>query len=332
MTVLPGLGDDAGGCWSVFPLTTARLRLRPLQSEDAPAVRACVSSAAVATRTIDIPHPLPEGAESIFLREVLDDHATGRGLVCAVERQEDGAFIGACGLLRLDRDAGTVEAGYWLSEPYWKQGYASEALAAMLGYAFDALKVRRVLAHAMADNAPSLRVLERAGFTLLGTETRPSEVRGGPCTLRMAELSAEAFDAARKARLKTVLVAAVALVDADNRILLARRPEGKSMAGLWEFPGGKVEPGETPERALIRELEEELGIDVTGSCLAPLTFASHGYADFHLLMPLYVCRQWKGTVEPREGQTFAWVRANQLRNYAMPPADIPLIPILQDWL
>lgn len=132
--------------------------------------------------------------------------------------------------------------------------------------------------------------------------------------------------------MKTVLVAAVALVDADGRILLAQRPEGKAMAGLWEFPGGKIEAGETPEVALIRELQEELGIDTWASCLAPLTFASHSYDDFHLLMPLFICRKWEGQVSSREGQALKWVRPVDLRNYPMPAADIPLIPILRDWL
>jgi len=131
---------------------------------------------------------------------------------------------------------------------------------------------------------------------------------------------------------KTVLVSAVALIDVDGRILLTQRPEGKSMAGLWEFPGGKVEPGETPEAALIRELQEELGIDTWQSCLAPLTFASHSYDDFHLLMPLFACRKWQGTPQGREGQALKWVRANELRSHPMPPADEPLIPILRDWL
>jgi 8-oxo-dGTP diphosphatase len=131
---------------------------------------------------------------------------------------------------------------------------------------------------------------------------------------------------------KTVLVSAVALVDIDGRVLLTQRPEGKSMAGMWEFPGGKVDPGETPEAALIRELQEELGIDTWASCLAPLTFASHGYADFHLLMPLFACRKWEGTPQGREGQTLKWVRTTALRDYPMPPADLPLIPILRDWL
>ena len=124
---------------------------------------------------------------------------------------------------------------------------------------------------------------------------------------------------------QTVLVAACALVDADGRVLIAQRPQGKPMAGLWEFPGGKVERGERPEQTLIRELKEELGIVVREDCLAPLTFASHVYPDFHLLMPLYVCRRWEGTVTATEGQQLAWVKPNRLRDYEMPPADVPLI-------
>lgn len=129
-----------------------------------------------------------------------------------------------------------------------------------------------------------------------------------------------------------VLVAACALVDVDGRVLITRRPQGKSMAGLWEFPGGKVEPGERPADALIRELAEELGIEVKDACLAPLTFASHDYENFHLLMPLFVCRRWSGEVRPLEGQEIAWVRPVRLGDYPMPPADIPLVPMLRDLL
>jgi 8-oxo-dGTP diphosphatase len=125
--------------------------------------------------------------------------------------------------------------------------------------------------------------------------------------------------------MKLVVVAACALVDADARVLLAQRPAGRAMAGLWEFPGGKLEAGERPEQTVIRELREELGICVTEACLAPLTFASHAYADFHLLMPLYVCRRWQGAVTAKEGQELAWVRPNRMREYDMPPADVPLI-------
>lgn len=132
--------------------------------------------------------------------------------------------------------------------------------------------------------------------------------------------------------MKTVLVSAVALVDKDGRILIAKRPSGKSMAGLWEFPGGKVEFGETPEQALVRELLEELDIKTWNSCLAPLTFASHSYEEFHLLMPLFICRKWEGIIKPKEKQELKWVYSKDLKNYPMPPADIPLIAILRDWV
>ncbi|MCS6891198.1 MAG: (deoxy)nucleoside triphosphate pyrophosphohydrolase [Rhodovarius sp.] len=129
-----------------------------------------------------------------------------------------------------------------------------------------------------------------------------------------------------------VLVVACALIDADGRVLLAQRPQGKPMAGLWEFPGGKIAPGESPEAALIRELREELDIEVAAACLAPLSFASHAYPDFHLLMPLFVCRRWRGTLRPREGQRLAWVRPQRLAEYPMPPADQPLVAMLREML
>jgi len=134
------------------------------------------------------------------------------------------------------------------------------------------------------------------------------------------------------APINVTLVVACALVDTDNRVLIAQRPEGKTLAGLWEFPGGKIEPGERPEQTLIRELHEEIGICVKEAWLAPLMFASHAYDDFHLLMPLYICRRWEGEAKAREGQKLAWVRANKLREYPMPAADVPLIPHLTDLL
>jgi 8-oxo-dGTP diphosphatase len=143
----------------------------------------------------------------------------------------------------------------------------------------------------------------------------------------MPTIAAEAVNA-----LPLMTVVAVALIDPDRRVLLSRRPEGKTHGGLWEFPGGKLHSGETPEGGLVRELREELGIIVEPRCLAPLTFASHSYQTFHLLMPLYVCRNWEGEPEPKEGQTLAWVRKDKLASYSMPAADEPLIPILQDWL
>ncbi len=148
----------------------------------------------------------------------------------------------------------------------------------------------------------------------------------------MAATGAEPGPSPAETARPIVLVAAVALIDVDGRVLLAQRPEGKHLAGLWEFPGGKVQAGETPEIALIRELDEELGIDVVASCLAPFTFASHAYPEFHLLMPLYVCRKWSGIAIAREGQRLAWVRPPLLADYPMPPADKPLVAMLRDLL
>ena len=148
-----------------------------------------------------------------------------------------------------------------------------------------------------------------------------------------AETATGCWDGARAAPSKPLLlVVAAALVDADGRVLLAQRPPGKAMAGLWEFPGGKLHVGESPEQALVRELREELGIETRDSCLAPFAFASHVYDDFQLLMPLYICRIWQGTPQPREGQSLAWVRAVRLADYPMPPADLPLVALLRDLL
>ncbi|MCQ8279004.1 8-oxo-dGTP diphosphatase MutT [Acetobacteraceae bacterium KSS8] len=186
-------------------------------------------------------------------------------------------------------------------------------------------------------------MLRRIGFRECGSGRLPFLARGGEHPVLLFEARhddlhaavpepAETTVPAPPVQRRTVLVAACALIDSDGRVLLARRPEGKSMAGLWEFPGGKVEPDETPEQALVRELAEELGLDVSEACLAPFAFASHGYAKFHLLMPLYVCRRWKGIPMAREGQTLAWVAADQLDRYPMPEADKPLVPLLRDLL
>jgi 8-oxo-dGTP diphosphatase len=180
-------------------------------------------------------------------------------------------------------------------------------------------------------------VLRRIGFRRTGERTDEFLARGGEHPVWTFEATRDdIFGDVEPARedgsRPMLLVAACALIDADGRVLLARRPEGKKMAGLWEFPGGKLHAGETPEAALIRELKEELGIDVSAACLAPFAFASHAYERFHLLMPLYLCRRWKGTPTARENQTLAWVRPQRLAEYPMPPADKPLIPLLRDFL
>lgn len=297
--------EGAEGCLATYPLRGDRVLLRPVDARHL----AQIAPLAAASGVPRLSDPATLVAESHAQAE------RGLALTLAVERQGDGALLG---LLSLERDRGDpsrAEVGYWLGQPHRGQGLATEAVRIALAHAVDDLGFTAFTATAAPDNPHSRRVLEKVGFTGAG-ET--------------LTLTAEGFQAAR-AR-PVLLVSAVALIDTDNRVLLQKRPPGKALAGLWEFPGGKVDPGESPERALIRELHEELGIDVRESCLAPLTFASHAYPTFHLLMPLYLCRQWKGTPAAREGQDLAWAAPNRLNTYPMPPADIPLIPILRDWL
>lgn len=232
----------------------------------------------------------------------------GNALPLCLRRADDDSVTG---LITLTRQGGDYTLSARIIDGLQRQGYGSEALRAVLDYALLTLHLP-----ALSVQAPpaATGLLDRLGFVTDGTTARID-------TAAVRRLTAR----------RMVLVSAVVLVDADNRILLQQRPPGKQLAGLWEFPGGKVDPGETPEQALVRELQEELGIDTRSSCLAPLTFASHSYDDFHLLMPVYVCRQWQGQVRGREGQTLAWVPLRKLRDYPMPPADIPLIPILEMW-
>ena len=226
---------------------------------------------------------------------------------------------------------------------FWGHGVATEAVTRLARWALANLDLDRLAAHVAVDNPASAAVLRRAGFRETGRSEGVFLARGGKHPVldfeaTRQDLSPEAASTpvpnrgARPSGKPIVLVAAAGLIDTDGRVLLTRRPEGKPMAGLWEFPGGKVEPGETPEAALIRELHEELGIDVAANCLAAFTFASHAYDTFHLLMPLFLCRRWSGTPTAREGQTLAWVRPDKLVDYPMPPADKPLIPLLRDFL
>ena len=229
--------------------------------------------------------------------------------------------------------------GYWVGRRFWGHGVASEAAGRLARWAMANLPIDVLGAEVATDNPASAAVLRRIGFRQVGEGVTEFRSRGGqhPVWQFMATRDdifghTEVGPATEPGDKPLLLVAACALIDIDGRVLLARRPEGKKMAGLWEFPGGKLNPGETPEAALIRELKEELGIDVSAACLAPFAFASHAYERFHLLMPLYLCRRWKGIPRAREGQTLSWVRPTRLAEYEMPPADKPLIPLLREFL
>ena len=311
------------------PLEAVRLILRPPVPADLPAIVRLAGAWEVAQFTARIPHPYAQADGEAWLAAMDRGRAEGRELVFAIQGRDDPTFMGAIGLV-LIHDENAAGAGFWLGRPYWGQGYMTEALDRLLRFSFEELGLVRVQAAAMAENAASIRVQEKAGMAHIGEKMEAAPARGGDRPVEVREITRAGW-LARHA-LPTVLVAAVALVDADGRVLLSQRPEGKPMAGLWEFPGGKIMPGETPEAALMRELREELGIDTRDSCLAPLTFASHRYADFHLLMPVFACRVWQGTPTAREGQALAWVKPVRLGHYAMPPADAPVAAMLRDFL
>ena len=324
-------------------LLSERLRLRPLAADDAAPLHRLINDWEVARNLGPVPFPYAREALEGWIARAAADREADRAFHFCITGREEEHPLGVIGLTRTERGTGRI--GYWVGRRYWGHGVASEAVARLVSWGFGTLGLDRLIAYVADDNAASMRVLEKEGFRFTHEAEHDFASRGGAFPVRWFALTRADRMAASghgKARPETatvlgaeralLLVAAVALIDGDGRVLLARRPEGKALAGLWEFPGGKVGPGETPEAALIRELREELGIDVSASCLGPFTFASHAYEKFHLMMPLYLCRRWQGTPQPLEGQALAWVRPNKLADYPMPPADIPLVAMLRDWL
>ncbi len=330
------------------PLTAGRLTLRPFEPADAEQLHRLVNDWAVVRMLSRLPFPYPRTLADEWIGSSTRQVDAGTGYPLAITRVEDGTetLIG-CAEIGIEGSVG--ELGYWVGRRYWGQGVATEAAGRLARWALANLDLDGLAATVATDNPASAAVLERIGFKRAGIETKAFLARGGEhsvirFTAGRAELEPASLspvpsppptptsDAEPRPATRLVLVAACALIDTDGRVLLARRPEGRSMAGLWEFPGGKLNPGETPEAALIRELREELGIDVATSCLAAFAFASHAYENFHLLMPLYVCRRWSGQPVGREGQTLAWVAPDRLATYRMPPADVPLISLLRDLL
>ena len=327
---------------SFAPLKTERLTLRPLRAKDAEALHRLVNDWEVTRTLAELPYPYPRSLADEWIDSTVAELAAGSAYHLAITGKEGRkeTIVGVVGL-RLDTARRSGRLGYWVGRAYWKHGVATEAAQRLTRWAFANLPLDLIVAEVAEGNVGSFKVLRRVGFREVGTGVRSSLTTRDEHTVVVFEATrddifgrpeAPQADASGPAGKPLLLVAACALVDVDGRVLLARRPEGKKMAGLWEFPGGKLHPGETPEAALIRELREELGIDVTAACLAPFAFASHAYEGFHLLMPLFICRRWRGTPMPRENQTLSWVRASKLTEYEMPPADKPLIPLLRDFL
>jgi 8-oxo-dGTP diphosphatase len=331
------------------PLRTERLRLRPLDASDAEALHRLVNDWEVSRTLSRVPFPYPRELADEWIASTRAGLERGDAYHLAITGQEgsEEILVGVVGL-ELDRAARVGQLGYWVGRQFWGHGVAAEAVGRVASWALANLDIDRLHATVATDNPRSAAVLRRIGFRETGTGSESFLARGGKHPVwQFAATRDDLFQVAAglsqtapepsetkaiSCSAPVVLVAAGALIDRDGRVLLARRPEGKWMAGLWEFPGGKLNEGETPEAALIRELKEELGIDVSAYCLAPFAFASHSYERFHLLMPLFLCRRWKGIVRPLEGQTLAWVRPEKLADYPMPPADKPLIPLLRGFL
>jgi 8-oxo-dGTP diphosphatase len=321
------------------PLETERLVLRPFRPADAAELHRLLNDWEVCSTLAAVPYPYPMAAAERWTAFAAEALAEGREYHLAVTGREEGRemLVGSVGL-RLDRKARTASLGYWVGRRFWGHGVATEAATRLCRWALAHLDLDAITATVATSNAASQAVLRRAGFRHVGEGSQHFVARNRD--LRVLRFEATRLDIfgqpeagpAPEGGKPLLLVAACALIDRDGRILLARRPEGKKLAGLWEFPGGKIQPGETPEAALIRELKEEIGIDVASNCLAPFAFASYAYEGFHLLMPLFLCRRWKGKLEAREGQALAWVRPEKLADYPMPPADKPLVPLLRDFL
>jgi 8-oxo-dGTP diphosphatase len=321
------------------PLTTERLTLRPYRAEDATELHRLINDWEVCRTLAAVPFPYSRKLADEWIASAGAQLKAGTAFHLAVTGREGEKemIVGGIGL-RLERGSRAARLGYWVGRRFWGHGVASEAAGRLARWGLANLNLDQLEATVATDNAGSIAVLRRIGFRHVGEGTEKFVARGGEHkVLRFQATRGDLFgqpegDPQPDGSRQLLLVAACALVDADGRVLLARRPEGKKMAGLWEFPGGKLQPGETPEVALIRELKEELGIDVASNCLAPFAFASHAYDGFHLLMPLFLCRRWRGTPESREGQALAWVAPDKLAEYPMPEADRPLVPLLRDFL
>jgi 8-oxo-dGTP diphosphatase len=330
---------DADAPSSSF-LTTERLVLRPLTPDDAEQLHRLLNDWEVCRMLQTVPFPYPRLLADQWIADSVTQRQDGTAYHFAITGTETGqeVLVGAVGL-KLTPGQRRATLGYWVGRRFWGHGVAREAAGRVVRWALANLDLDRVDAVVATDNPASARVLAAAGFRETGTGREEFLSRGGS-TQPVWRFTASRGDVSAvpdppsppSGGVPLLLVAACVLIDGAGRVLIARRPEGRAMAGLWEFPGGKLEPGESPEGALARELREELGIDVSRACLAPFVFASHAYDRFHLLMPLFLCRRWQGTPVPHEGQTIRWVTPDALADYPFLPADRPLLPMLRDLL
>ncbi|EKE09569.1 MAG: NTP pyrophosphohydrolase [uncultured bacterium] len=298
-----------------LPLATERLTLRPLQESDAEILTQLANNQRIAERLCRLPYPylLKDGQDFIgYAQRSLKE---GKFVILAIVRRSDQQFMGVISLEK--------ELGYWLGEPYWAQGYGTEAMRAFIHFCFHVLKQKELIASALVSNTASRRIFEKLGFKETGHKKISSIAWTGTRQSMGYALSRHDFISQYHAiERPLVWVVAAVLINKKGEMLISERPQGKSLPGVWELPGGKMEIGETPEKSLIRELQEELGIHVYEEDLEPLTFASYRYDTFHMIMPLYLCQKWKGTPYGAEGQALAWVTYTDLAATPLPAADI----------
>jgi 8-oxo-dGTP diphosphatase len=308
-----------------LPLVTERLILRPYQKGDAEELARLANDIRVAERLARLPHPYSLEDAHWWINTSHERLKTRTEVSLGIFRRTDNVLLGGIGL--------GEEFGYWLGYEHWGQGYMKEAVKGFLHFACVTLKVPEIVGCARTDNTASRRIFEGFGFRETGTKQLSSLAYEGTQPGITYALTSQDFLAHyNSVKRPIVSVVAAALVNEKGELLLADRPPGKKLAGVWELPGGKLEPDETPEYALIRELKEELHIDVSEEDLEPLTFASYGYETFHLIMPIYLVRKWKGDPHGAEGQNLVWVKYEDLANYSLPPADIMLTHRLADVL
>lgn len=304
---------------SFAPIASERLDIRPLVASDAAALFSLLDDQEIDRQTPGLPRPYGFDMAVRWIAESRPGLYAGEEFLLGAFTRPDRK-LAAVVKLALDPALPEAEIGYWVEARHRRRGIAGEAVRKVAAFAFVTLGLARLTAGVLDGNAASLRVLAAAGFR----ETRKGEIGERAASFHQLD--------ATPAKNLPLYVAAVAMIDDHGRVLLAKRPPGKAMAGLWEFPGGKIEPGERPRAALARELSEELAVEASLSDLWPYAIASHAYADFQLLMPLLLCRRWSGTPEPREGQSLAWATAKALARFPMPAADAPLVEELSPLL
>jgi 8-oxo-dGTP diphosphatase len=299
------------------PIATDRLLLRPVAKVDAEPMAKILNDIRISERLSRVPFPFSIDDANQFISQTQTQFKTAEAVVLSIVDRKTNEFLGVCSI--------EEELGIWLGYPHWGKGYGSEAMQALVHFAFSALKLPLLKASALEHNSASRNIFEGLGFKTTGKEGRFSVATNTTNQGVTFEITRdEYFTSLHQKQLPIIWVAAAALIDEEGRLLLAERPEGKSLEGVWELPGGKIEDGETPDQALVRELFEELHIDVELQDLETMTFASYHYHTFHLVMPLFLCKKWKGDPIGKEGQDLRWIKYPDLSTIATPSADILL--------